>query len=73
MDTSATRCGPSRRGQGHATRALGLAVRRSAELGLDRVLLTCDEDNVFSARTIERNGGVYEDSRNGERRYRIET
>ncbi len=64
---------PSQRGQGHATRALALAVRRSAELGLDRVLLTCDEDNVASARTIERNGGVYEDSRNGKRRYWIAT
>ena len=64
---------PSRRGQGHASRALGLAVRRSAELGLDRVLLTCDEPNVASARTIERNGGVYEDTRNGKRRYWIGT
>ena len=64
---------PSRRGQGHASRALGLAVRRAAELGLDRVLLTCDEDNLASARTIERNGGVYEDTRNGKRRYWIET
>ncbi len=64
---------PSRRGQGHARRSLALAVRRSAELGLDRVLLTCDEDNVPSARTIERNGGVYEDTRNGKRRYWIAT
>jgi predicted acetyltransferase len=64
---------PSRRQEGHATRALALAVRRSVELGLDRVLLTCDEPNVGSARTIERNGGVYEDTRNGKRRYWIET
>ena len=64
---------PSHRGRGHASRALGLAVRRSAELGLDRVLLTCDEPNVASARTIERNGGVYEDTRNGKRRYWIGT
>jgi predicted acetyltransferase len=64
---------PSRRGQGHASRALALAVRRAAELGLDRVLLTCDEPNVASARTIERNGGVYEDTRHGKRRYWIET
>jgi predicted acetyltransferase len=64
---------PSRRGEGHAGRALGLAVRRSAELGLDRVLVTCDDDNLASARTIERNGGVYEDTRNGKRRYWIET
>ena len=64
---------PSRRRQGHAQRALGLAVRRSAELGLDRVLLTCDDDNLASAGTIERNGGVYEDTRNGKRRYWIDT
>ena len=64
---------PSRRGQGHAGHALALAVRRAAELGLDRVLLTCDEPNVASARTIERNGGVYEDTRHGKRRYWIDT
>jgi predicted acetyltransferase len=64
---------PSRRGQGHARRALALALPRAAELGLDRVLLSCDEPNVASARTIERNGGVYEDTRNGKRRYWIET
>jgi predicted acetyltransferase len=64
---------PSRRGEGHASRALGLAVRRSAELGLARVLVTCDEPNDASARTIERNGGVQEDVRNGKRRYWIST
>ena len=28
--------------------------------GVDPVLVTCDEDNVASFRTIERNGGVLE-------------
>jgi predicted acetyltransferase len=64
---------PSRRGQGHASRALRLALGSAAELGLDRVLVTCDEDNVGSRRTIERCGGAYEDSRNGKRRYWIVT
>jgi predicted acetyltransferase len=64
---------PSRRRQGHATAALALGVRRAAELGLDRVLVTCDEDNLPSARTIEGNGGVHEDTRNGTRRYWIAT
>ena len=64
---------PSRRRQGHASRALGLALRRSAELGIDRALVTCDDDNDASARTIERNGGVYEDTRNGKRRYWVPT
>jgi predicted acetyltransferase len=73
---------PSRRREGHASRALGLAVRRAADLGIERALVTCDHDNLASARTIERlasartierNGGVYEDTRNGKRRYWIDT
>jgi predicted acetyltransferase len=64
---------PSRRREGHATRALTLALRRAAELGIERALVTCDDDNEASARTIERNGGVYEDTRNGKRRYWIDT
>jgi predicted acetyltransferase len=63
---------PSRRREGHATRALALAVRRAAELGIDQVLVTCHEDNEPSRRTIERNGGRYEDSRKGQRRYWID-
>jgi predicted acetyltransferase len=64
---------PGRRREGHATRALGLAVRRAAELGLDRVLVTCDIDNRASAATIVGNGGVLEDVRKGKERYWIET
>ncbi|MEJ7833615.1 MAG: GNAT family N-acetyltransferase [Nocardioides sp.] len=64
---------PSRRREGHATRALALAVRRAVELGIERALVTCDDDNLASARTIELNGGVHEDTRNGKRRYWIDT
>jgi predicted acetyltransferase len=64
---------PSRRREGHATRALALAVRRAGELGIERALVTCDDDNDASRRTIERCGGVYEDTRNGKRRYWIDT
>ena len=63
---------PSCRRRGHATRALALALPEAKRLGLDRVLVTCDEDNDGSRLTIERNGGVYEDSRNGKRRYWIQ-
>jgi len=62
---------PSRRREGHAHQALKLALPGAKRLGLDRVLLTCDEDNDGSRLTIEGNGGVYEDSRNGKRRYWI--
>lgn len=64
---------PSRRREGHASRALALAIVRCRELGLDRVLVTCDDDNAASARTIERNGGILEDIREGVRRYWIAT
>jgi predicted acetyltransferase len=64
---------PSRRREGHASRALSLALIRAKELGLERVLLTCDEDNLGSRRTIENAGGVYEDTRKGKRRYWITT
>jgi predicted acetyltransferase len=62
---------PSRRRQGHASRALGLALERSRELGIERALVTCDDDNLASARTIESQGGVLEDVRKGKRRYWI--
>jgi len=63
---------PSARGRGIATRALWLALGISAELGIDRVLVTCEQDNPASARTIERCGGVLEDERRTLRRYWIE-
>ena len=62
----------SRRRQGHASRALGLALDRTREIGLDRVLITCDEPNVASAKTIESQGGVFENVCNGKRRYWID-
>ena len=64
---------PSRRREGHASRALVLALGRAAGLGLDRVLLTVDEDNAGSRAVIEGAGGVYVDSRRGKRRYWIAT
>lgn len=52
---------PSARRRGLAAWALGEMVREAhAALGIDRVLMICAEDNVASARTIERNGGVFE-------------
>ena len=63
---------PSRRRQGYAGRALAASLPEARALGLDRVLVTCDEDNEGSRRTIEGGGGVYEDSRKGKRRYWID-
>jgi predicted acetyltransferase len=54
---------PSARGRGLATWALGRMLEIARDRGMDRVLITCDEDNLASARTVERNGGVLEDIR----------
>lgn len=53
----------SRRRRGYATAALLLGLDRAREIGLDRVLVSCDDDNEASARTIEKAGGVLQDVR----------
>jgi predicted acetyltransferase len=62
---------PTARRRGHAAQALADALPVARSLGIERVLLTCDEDNAGSRATIEKNGGRYEDTRNGKRRYWI--
>lgn len=54
---------PALRGRGCATRMLALCLERAREHGLERVLLTCDDDNPASARVIEKCGGVLADAR----------
>jgi predicted acetyltransferase len=51
---------PAFRGRGYGSRALALALEKLRELGVDRVLVTCDTDNLPSRRVIARNGGVLE-------------
>jgi predicted acetyltransferase len=53
---------PSARGRGFGTAALRLVLPEAQRRGLDRVLLTCDADNVPSIRVIERCGGVRSES-----------
>jgi len=54
---------PSARRRGHATAMLGASLPWARELGIDPVLVTCDNDNVGSRKVIEGNGGVLEDRR----------
>ena len=51
---------PSRQGQGYGKLILALALDECRRIGLARVLLTCLQDNVASARIIEANGGELE-------------
>ena len=48
---------PSARGQGIATELLRHTLIRASEIGLQKVLITCSQDNPASARTIIKNGG----------------
>jgi predicted acetyltransferase len=49
---------PSRRRRGYGTVLLRFALIEARALGIERVRITCDDDNLGSIRVIERNGGV---------------
>ncbi len=51
---------PSERGKGYGNHILELAFPKAKELGLTRVLMTCDVRNVASRKIIEKNGGILE-------------
>lgn len=54
---------PSARGRGVAGALLRHGLDLLADEGLDRALLTCDEDNLASRRVIERAGGILDPDR----------
>lgn len=53
---------PPFRRQGIGRRMLQRGLQLTAALGVQRSMVTCDEDNVASRRIIESAGGVYESS-----------
>jgi predicted acetyltransferase len=59
---------PEFRRQGYATAMLHLSLQIAREKcnGVPRVLVTCDDDNAGSIRTIEKNGGVLENVISGQ-------
>lgn len=48
---------PGFRGRGYATEILRQSLPVAREVGIRRALVTCDDDNVASARVIEKCGG----------------
>jgi len=48
---------PSERMKGYGNLILKLMLDKARSIGLDRVLVTCDVDNVASASIIRKNGG----------------
>ena len=51
---------PSERRKGYATEMIRLALIECKKLGIDKVLMTCDRENIGSAKSIQKNGGVLE-------------
>lgn len=51
---------PSQRRKGYASQMLTLALPIVKELGISKALITCDKNNVGSAKTIMNNGGILE-------------
>jgi predicted acetyltransferase len=51
---------PAHRRRGYATEMLRQSLIVARAIGVDRVLVTCDDDNIASATVIERNGGIFE-------------
>lgn len=56
---------PTARRQGHATAMLAAALPLAAELGIDPARVDCDVANAASRRVIEKNGGEFEEERDG--------
>ncbi|MBR2925374.1 MAG: GNAT family N-acetyltransferase [Clostridia bacterium] len=51
---------PEERRKGYATRMLRMDLENARKLGIQRVMITCDDGNIASEKTILKNGGVYE-------------
>ena len=51
---------PSERGKGYGTKMISLALSECKKLGINKVLMCCDKDNIPSRKHIINNGGVLE-------------
>jgi len=49
---------PSKWGKGYGNKILALGLQKAKEMGIEKVRITCDVDNVASRKIIEKNGGV---------------
>ena len=67
---------PSAHKKGYGTNILKLALPKAKEIGLKKVMITCDDGNIASEKIIERNGGKLTEISNFEgqkiRRYWID-
>jgi len=62
---------PGERNKGYGTLMFKLVLEKAWALGIARVLVTCDRNNVPSIRVIEKNGGVLDSESHSERAGRV--
>ena len=55
---------PSERRKGIATQMIHLALMECKKLGIENVLMVCDKENIGSAKSIIKNGGVLDNEIN---------
>lgn len=51
---------PSERKKGYATYMLSKGIQQAKFFGISKILITCDTDNIGSAKVIMNNGGILE-------------
>jgi len=51
---------PSDRGKGYGSIMLSLALQITKNMGIKKILVTCNKNNIVSEKTIIKNGGVFE-------------
>ncbi len=51
---------PSERRKGYAAKMLAEALLICKDMGMSDCLITCDKDNIASAKVIQKNGGIFE-------------
>ena len=51
---------PSERKKGYATEILRLSLEKANQLGIEKALVTCNKENIGSAKAIQKNGGQLE-------------
>lgn len=53
---------PTQRRKGYASRMLSLCLDEAKKLNIDKILITCDDDNIASEKVILANGGIFENT-----------
>ena len=61
---------PSMRRMGYGTEILKLSLPIAKQIGLDRVMLTCDDSNIASWKIMKKNGAILDEKYNYEGKFK---